>query len=655
MPDQNPLLTIALLLGAGAAMQWLAWRLRVPAILFLLLAGFAAGPMLGWFRPEDTFGELFRPLVSLAVGIILFEGGLTLRFHELGGAGSVVTRLCSIGAAVSWILTTLAAQWIVGVSFEVALLVGAILVLTGPTVVIPLVRHVRPRKPLGPILRWEGILIDPIGAVLALLVLEALTGHDSAGDITLGIAKTLIYGGGLGALAGWLLALALERFAIPDRLHVPVTFGTVGMSFALANTMQPEAGLLAVTVMGIVLGNRKKLDVDHVLEWHEPLVTMLLALLFVTIAARLELETLTSLGLLAVLFTVVLIVVVRPVAVALSTVGTSLKWGDRAFLMAMAPRGIVVAAVSSEFSLHLDHYGVAGGQEVIALVFPAIVLTVVVYGFGARPFARAIGAAQADPQGVLLVGAGLLGRELGHALQKQGYDVLLVDTNASHTTTARTSGLPTFHGSALSQRFTEEASLDGIGNLMTLTSSDEINRLAIEQFLPTFGRPHLFRVASSSTHRKEEGHDGRTLFAHDLDVHTLRSMLQRGDRIRATKLTEQFGPDAYRERHGEHARPLFVISADRELQIVTADAPPTLKVGQTVLAIVPSEEPTDAPAEAPSKEAPSKPQAGKQDGDKQGASKPVPSTQEPTTQEPPPQQPSKQAPPTKAPPSQADA
>jgi len=600
MPDPNPLLTIALLLGTGAAMQWLAWRLRVPAILFLLLAGFTAGPILGWFEPENTFGDLFRPLVSLAVGIILFEGGLTLRFHELGGAGRVVTRLCTIGAAVSWILTTLAAQWIVGLRFELALLVGAILVLTGPTVVIPLVRHVRPRKPLGPILRWEGILIDPIGAVLALLVLEALTGHDTAADIALGIGKTLLYGGGLGMLAGWSLALALERFAIPDRLHVPVTFGTVGMSFALANTLQPEAGLLAVTVMGIVLANRSKLDVEHVLEWHEPLVTMLLALLFVTIAARLELATLTSLGLLAVLFTAALIVVVRPVAVALSTFGTGLNWTDRAFLMAMAPRGIVVAAVSSEFSLHLDHYGVAGGQEVIALVFPAIVLTVVVYGFGARPFARAIGAAQAEPQGAVLVGADLLGRELGHALQKQGFDVLLVDTNASHTATARTSGLPTFQGSALSHRFAEESDLDGIGNLLALTPSDEVNRLAVEQFLPTFGRPHLFRVASASKHRKEEGHAGRALFADDLDANTLRAMLEAGARIRATRLTEQFGPDAYRERYAERARPLFVVGADHQLQIVTADAPPTLKVGQTVLAMVPSDEQVDDEAEQPS-------------------------------------------------------
>lgn len=603
MPDTNPLLTIAFLLGSGAAMQWLAWRLRVPAILFLLIAGFLIGPVFGWFAPENTFGELFRPIVSLAVGIILFEGGLTLKFDELRGVGRIVTNLCSIGAGVTWLLTTLAGMWIVGVEFKIALLVGAILVLTGPTVVIPLVRHVRPRKPLGPILRWEGILIDPIGAVLALLVLEALTGHDSAGEIALGIGRTLLYGGGLGLLAGWGLSRALEQFVIPDRLHVPVTFGAVGLAFAIANTLQPEAGLLAVTVMGIVMANRSKLDIEHVLEWHEPLVTMLLALLFVTIAARLELDTLTELSVQTLLFTAALILIVRPVSVALSTIGTALSWRDRGFLMAMAPRGIVVAAVSSEFSLHLEHYGVAGSQEVISMVFPVIVLTVLVYGFGAKPLARLIGTAQADPQGAVLVGADLLSRELGQVLKEQGFEVLLIDTNHAHTTSARTSGLRTFQGSVLSHRFTEEADLDGIGNMIALTPSDEINRLALEQFLPTFGRAHLFRVAPSNKKQLDVHQAGRVLFAEDLDAEALRGLLREGARIRATKLTEQFGPEQYLEQYGEQARPLFLITAERKLQIVTADAPAALKVGQTVLGLVPpSPELTDGSAESADQE-----------------------------------------------------
>ena len=594
MPDANPVLTIALLLAAGATMQWLAWRVRIPAILFLLLAGFLIGPVLGVFEPEQTFGDLFRPIVSLAVGIILFEGGLTLRFDELRGVGRIVTQLCTIGAAVTWLLTTLAGWWIVGVRFEIALLVGAILVLTGPTVVIPLVRHVRPRAPLGPILRWEGILIDPIGAVLALLVLEALTGHDSAADIAAGISLTLLYGGGFGVITGLALGRALEKLVIPDRLHVPVTFGAAGLCFAAANTLQPEAGLLAVTVMGIVLANRSKLDIEHVLAWHEPLVTMLLALLFITIAARLEMAALTKLGVLSVIFTAVLIVIVRPIAVACSTIGTSLNWRDRGFLMAMAPRGIVVAAVSSEFSLHLEHNGVTDAQDVIAMVFPVIVLTVVAYGFGSRPFARLIGTAQAEPQGAVLVGADIVGREVGHALMQQGFEVLLVDTNHAHTTAARTSGLRTFQGSVLSHRFTEEAELDGIGNMIALTPSDEINRLAVEQFLPTFGRAHLFRLPPSSQKLKDVHHAGRILFADDLDAEELRNRLQAGARLRATKLTEQFGPEQYSEQYGESARPLFLITPEKKLSIVTTDNPAVLKAGLTVLSLI--HEPSTAPA-----------------------------------------------------------
>jgi len=237
--------------------------------------------------------------------------------------------------------------------------------------------------------------------------------------------------------------------------------------------------------------------------------------------------------------------------------------------------------------LHLEHVGEPGAQDVIAMVFPTIVLTVVAYGFLARPFARLIGTAQADPQGAVLVGADLVSRELGQVLKEQGFEVLLVDTNHANTTTARTSGLRTFQGSVLSHRFTEEAELDGIGNMIALTPSDEINRLALEQFVPTFGRAHLFRVASANKKRKDPHHAGRELFAEDLNAEELRSQLHGGARIRATKLTDQFGPDEYREQYGDQARPLFVVTSDKTLQIITTDSPPLLKVGQTVLGLVP--------------------------------------------------------------------
>lgn len=587
----SELTAIALVLGVGAVLQWCAWRLRVPAILFLLCAGFAAGPLLGWLDPDQVFGNAFRPLVSLAVGLILFEGGLTLRFDELRGTGVVVRNLVTVGVAVTWILSTLAGVYIAGVEFEVALLVGAILVLTGPTVVIPLVRHVRPRAPLGPILRWEGILVDPIGAVLALLVLEALRSAEGAGglQVAMGLARTMLFGGGLGALAGYGLARAFERFVVPDMLHVPATVGMVAVAFAMANALQPESGLLAVTVMGIVMANRPGLDLEHVAEWKEHLATILLSVLFLCIAARLPLEQLTQLGWDAVLYTLALILVARPVAVIASTLGTSLPWRDRAFLMAMAPRGIVVAAVSSEFSLYFEQSGRDGASQIVALAFPVIVLSVLVYGFVAGPLARRLGVAEADPQGALIIGAGLVGRELGSALRDQGFDVLLVDTNPRNAATARTMGLRTWHGSVLSSRFAEEAELAGIGAVVAMTPSSEVNRLALRQFQATFDRARLFRTANLPGGREETNMPGRVLFRDGFTVEHLRERLAAGDRIRATKLTEKFGAAEYQSQYPAPALPLFVVTPERKVEWVTVDHAAALREGCTVLTLVPAQ------------------------------------------------------------------
>ncbi len=578
---------LAFVFGVGALAQWVAFRLRVPAILLLLVGGFVAGPVTGLLDPDALFGSAFRPMVSLAVALILFEGGMTLRFAELRGSGDVVRNLVSVGAAVTWGLATCAGVFVAGVSFDVALLVGAILVLTGPTVVVPLVRHVRPRAPLGAILRWEGILIDPIGALLALLVFEALTARAGAGDVALGIARMLVCGGGIGIVAGVGLARAFERFLVPDALHVPVTFGAVAVTFALANTMQAESGLLAVTVLGITMGNRRGLDVASLIEWKEQLTSILLSLLFVCIAARLSWQQLSSLGWRAPLYTAVLVLVVRPLAVAAATWRSALRWRERVFLMAVAPRGIVVAAVSSEFSLQFERSGQPGAAAIVALVFPVIVLTVCVYGLLAGPIARRLGVADADPQGALLIGAGPFARELGHAVKGLGVDVLLVDTNPANAALARTQGLRTWHGSVLSSRFAAEAELAGIGNVLALTPSAEINRLALLQFQTTFGRARLFRiVAQPNAHEERDPRmPGRVLFGGE-PIAALEHRIASGARIRATRLTEQFGAERYLAQHPD-AIALAVWTPDLKLQRVAGGQLPPLRAGCTVLALVP--------------------------------------------------------------------
>lgn len=584
------LTALAFVFAVGGAAQWLAWRVRVPAILLLLGTGFVVGPFTGALDPDRLFGSVFRPMVSLAVGLILFEGGLTLRFDELRGSGAVVRNLVTVGAAVTWALATLLGVHVAGVGFDVALLVGAILVLTGPTVVIPLVRDVRPRPPLGPILRWEGILIDPIGALLALLVLQALTAREGAstGQILFDLGGTVVVGGGLGIAAGLGLARALQRFLVPDLLQVPVTLGTVAAAFAGSNALQAESGLLAVTVMGITMGNRRGLDVARILEWKEQLTTILLSVLFVCIAARLPLDQLTALGWRSVAYTVGLILLVRPLSVWAATAGSGMPWRERGFLMAMAPRGIVVAAVSSEFSLHYEHAGHADAGAIVALVFPVIVLTVIVYGLCARPVARRLGVAAVDPQGVLLIGADIVARELAMALRGLGLDVLLVDTNPRNASLARTSGLRTWHGSVLSSRFVDEAELSGIGYVLALLPSAEINRVALRQLQPAFDRARLFRLGQPGAREERDGRaPGRVLFTAEATFEWLQQQLRSGAKIRATRLTEQFGPRDYAARW-PMAVPLFVWTSEHKLLVVTAEQPVVPKVGSVVVALMPA-------------------------------------------------------------------
>lgn len=582
---------LALIFGVGALAQWVAWRLRVPAILFLLGTGFVVGPLTGLVDPDALFGSVFRPFVSLAVALILFEGGLSLRFDEIRGSGAVVRNLVSVGVVVTWVLTTLAAVELGGVDLRVAVLVGAILVLTGPTVVIPLVRHVRPRAPIGPILRWEGILNDPVGALLALLVLEALTAPSGSSTwmVVGSILRTIVCGGGFGFAAGLGLSRAFRRFVVPEMLHVPVTFGTVLVTFAAANAVQQEAGLLAVTVLGVTLANRRGFDTTHIVEWKEQLTTILLSVLFVCIASRLHLDELTGLGWRSLLFTAALIVVVRPAAVWVSTWRSGLDWRQRAFLMAMAPRGIVVAAVTSEFSMHYEASGHEGASTIVALVFPTIVITVAVYGLLARPLARRLRLADADPQGLLLVGAGPLGQEIGMALHRLGVDVLLVDTNARNAATARTLGLRTWHGSILSSRFAEEAELAGIGAVLAMTPSAEVNRVALQHLQPTFGRAGLYRLVSQADSRDERDPSmpGRILFGAEVTLDGAQQLLRAGARVHTTRLTAQFGPEPFLERN-RGAMLLFLLSAEQKVSVATVEQPLVLREGCTVLWLAPA-------------------------------------------------------------------
>lgn len=490
--------TLAIIVGAGMFAQWLAWRTQLPSIIALLIAGLFLGPVTGILDPDDLLGDTLFPIVSLAVALILFEGGLDLPPRELRNTGTAVRRLITIGAVITFVIGWYSAKTIFEISNDTAIVLGAVLVVTGPTVVGPLLRFVRPAGTTGPILRAEGVLIDPIGATGALVAFEIVLA-DETDEAVLSlfgiVGLTLLAGIGFGLAAAFVLDQALQRFLIPDQLAVPVTFAFVVASFVAANEIQEEAGLLAVTVLGIYLARRDSSTIRQVLEFNESLRTLLISALFILLAARIEADALRDVFVPSLLFLAVLVFVARPLTVLVSTIRTSLTWRERAFLTTMAPRGIVAAAVSAIFALRLEEEGVADAEKIVPIVFLVIIGTIVVYGFLAGPAARLLGLAEAQADGVLIAGSHSIGRGLALELKQRDVKTLLIDTDPYNVTRAIAGGLAARRMSVLAEEAAIDLDLRGIGRMLALTSNDEVNALATGRFARVFGRREVFQLA----------------------------------------------------------------------------------------------------------------------------------------------------------------
>jgi CPA1 family monovalent cation:H+ antiporter len=597
----RPLVFFSIVLGLGTLAQWLAWRLRLPSILVLLIVGFGVGYLCGDNPavPGETISDevitqrLLFPLVSMSVGVIMFEGSLTLRFNELPAAGSIILRLVTIGAAVTWSLGALFAYTLVEMDARVAALTGAILVVTGPTVIGPLLRHVRPQRRVGSVLKWEGIVIDPIGAVLALLVFDALFLH-LGGSIPGLLVKIILIGVTLGLSAAYVMMLVIHRYWIPDFLHNPAFLAVALGMFALSNVLVPEAGLLTVTIMGIALANQKRIPVRHVLEFKENLRVLLISCLFIVLGARIRAEDLSSLGWGGLAFVAALILVVRPLSVFLATLGSEMSWQERTFLATLAPRGIVAAAVSSVFALEVMKYGTGdlptGHDKIAPLTFLVIIVTVAVYGLAASPLAQVLKLAIANPQGILFVGAAVWVRRIAKSLHEEGIPVLLVDTNYRNIAAAGMEGLPAQCMSIVAEAM-EEIDLAGIGRLMATTPNDDLNTLSAVEFAPLFGRANVYQLAYRETAaaRRSSGAthlSGRYPFDKEATYSKLSDRFAAGAVVKKTKISDEFTYEDFNARYGESALLLFVINEARQLLISPAEEPLKPRPGQTIIALV---------------------------------------------------------------------
>jgi len=590
----HDLISLAGIVVLGIGAQWLAWRFRLPSILLLLLAGFVAGPIAGVIDPDALLGETLFPIVSVSVGIILFEGGLTLRLGDIVGLRRVVFRLISVGALVTWVVASLGAYAIVGLSADVALLLGAIFIVTGPTVVIPLLKHVRPTEPIGSILKWEGILIDPVGATVAVLILEAILagrlGNGALGPIVFGMVETLAVGAALGWLGAQALIQLFKRYWVPEELQNPFAVMMIVALFALSNELQPESGLLTTTVMGMVLANQRQISTRHLSQFKEDIGVLLLSGLFIILAARLELEQLSNLSGRALAFLALLIFVVRPLSVLASTAGSPLTWRERAFLAWMAPRGIVAVSVASLFALQLSQAGVPGAESLVPLTFVMVVGTVVIYSASATRVAAWLGVAQPQARGVLIVGAHSWAREIAKALAGTGHTVHLVDTNWQNVSAARLAGLTATYANALSEHLLDEIDLAQISRLLALTSNDEVNSLAALHFADHLGHERVFQLPMHSNTPDRRGlnlqQHGRCLFQRRATFDYLQQRFDQGAVLKTVKLTKEHTYQDFLKVYGNSAIPLYVIDESGELRLMTTDNGPTPRAGHTLTALI---------------------------------------------------------------------
>ncbi|MDF1657416.1 MAG: sodium:proton antiporter [Verrucomicrobiales bacterium] len=585
--------TAVLLLGIGA--QWLAWRIKMPSILLLLATGFVAGQ----FYDQSAVVEqqtLFA-IVSLAVGIIMLEGGLTLRFSELKEAGGTVLRLIGLGSMVTWGLTTLAAHYLAGFSVSVSLLVAAVLVVTGPTVIVPLLNSVRPRRTVNSVLKWEGIVIDPVGAILAVLVFGVAFGHghghSGVEGVVLGLGKTMLVGIGLGYGAAVGLSFVLSRHWVPDFLQSVVVL-TVGLSlFTVSNLFQHESGLLTVTILGIGLANQDRAKIRHVVEFKETLRTILISCLFIVLGARIGIDDIQLVWKEALLLLLALIVVVRPLSVFISTFGSKIPREEKIFLALMAPRGIVAAAVSSVFALELAESGGVFAEEasrIVPITYTIIVGTVAFYGLLAAPLARKLGLALKNPQGILFVGVRDWAISAAKLIQEKDFRVLMIDSNYEATRRARMAGVAAVNANVLSDYASEEIDMVGIGSVLATTPNDQVNTLACINLGHTLGISNVYQLKpadSEGSERKSSSSEfhGRYFGDREVTSSEIEALARGGAIMKCTTLNEEFTIEDFRAHYGENSLILFRISSSGELLVVGKKSG-SFTAGEQLIALV---------------------------------------------------------------------
>lgn len=557
---QSVIFACALIGALGVGAQWLAWRLQAPAIVLMSLAGLAVGPL--WsvafgeplLSPQATFGDVFRPIVSLAVAVILFEGGLVLKFENLREAGASVRRMIFIGGPLAWFLGTFAARYAAGLDWASAVVFAGVMVVTGPTVIIPLLRQSKLGGRPAQFLKWEGIVNDPIGALFAVAAFEfirvASEGQSIFGAAVF-ISVAASYGIILGVAFGWAMAKAFREGWTPEYLKAPIILASIVLCYTMAEMMQKEIGLIAVTAYGMMLGNSKLAGLTELQKFKEDIAILLVSGVFVMLTADLTPQIIQqAINWNTLAFLACMLFVVRPLSVWIATYGT-LSRNEALLLGWIAPRGIVAVAVSGLFgSLLVDlsregRFFFAGADQITPLAFAMVFTTVVLHGFTIGPLSRGLGLARKEKPGVLIVGANAWSVKFASALEQSGIEVIVADSNYRRLKSSRDAGLDIFMGEVMSEDAELKLDHARFSTVIALSTNDSYNALVCSHFAPEVGRHMVYQL---SINDDEENDDrglssnarGRTLIRRGRTYDSLIRDQYRGWEFARTRLTEKY-------------------------------------------------------------------------------------------------------------------
>ncbi|WP_446690981.1 cation:proton antiporter [Sphingomonas sp. XXL09] len=576
MVEDTVMLLVVGVAVAGVFGQWLGWRLRLPAIIPLLIMGAILGPIGGFVRPSVALGDVMRPAIGMAVAIIVFEGGLNLNLRELRSAGSGIARLVAVALPLNWLMGTIAAHWVAGLSWPVAILVGAILVVTGPTVIMPLLRQAKLEPRAAAFLRWEAIVNDPIGATLTLLVLSYLTlaTSMSGGAAIVSLAWHTVLGAGVAAALGLAVPFGIRtlfaRDLAPEYLKTPILLaGALGI-YAAGEAIQPETGLVGATLFGVVLANIDVTGLQELRRFKEALTVFLVSGLFILLTANIDRGTVQMLSWPIALTTLVILFIVRPSAIWLATIGANASWRERLLVGWIGPRGVVAAAIAGVAGERLTQAGYADARLVLPLVFAVIASTVLLHGLTLAPLARRLKLASGGRGGLLIVGASRWSIRLGEVLHGAGIPIVVVDRSALALKAARLAGLAALRVEVLSVIGEEVVDLRDVEQVLAATPDDAYNALVCTRFAPELGRERVHQLApdaAGTRHEASREWRGKIVIGEDMTFQRLADLMEAG----ASVIVQPFGIGETDVPGRDDGWPVALIRAGGELVFFGVD------------------------------------------------------------------------------------